>query len=245
MIDIRLKYQASIFVDAKDIDPSPDVTKALIDIFSDKKLIPNTFQQVGGSSPAILTRLRLSDTKNEWNIVFPTNRIDIDKMQTDPKGSNIGELSDFCLDAASFFDRILKTFNKPANRLTLNTNVLLKEMTEERLTSIYTKLFRPPKFYEDHPPFEWAWRAAAHLPTNILDLSEDLYIITPINRIAGEYSEQSGITKFDRIQLAPDINTSARNTDYRFDITHVTDFLQKALDIHDMLLTQIEEYISA
>ena len=244
MIDIKLKYQASIFVNAEDIDPSPDVTTALIAMFSDKKLIPNTFQQVSRSSPAMRPRLRLSDTMNEWSIAFPTHRIDIDKNPTDVKGSNIGELTDFCLDAISFFERILKKFNKLANRLTLNTNVLLEEMTEAKLESIYTKLFQPTKFYKDNLPFEWDWRSVSHLPIKISDLSENLNVITLIKRVAGEYGAPSGITKFERIQLTPDINTSDRDINYRFNITHVTDFLHQARDIHDMLLTQVEEYIS-
>ena len=244
MIDIKLRYQASIFVNAEDIEPSPEVTTDLINIFSDRKLIPNTFQELSRSSPNMLTRLRLSDTKNEWNIVFLTNRIDINKNPTDSKGSNIGELSDFCLDANSFFERILTKFNKPANRLVLDTSVMLEEMTEDQLASIYTKLFKPPKFYEENPPFEWDWRSASHFPMDILNLSEDLFVIIPIKRVTGGYNDPSGVIKFDRIQLAPDINTTARNTNYRFNITHVTDFLHKARDIHNRLLTEIEEYIN-
>lgn len=245
MIDIRLKYQASIFVDANDIIPSPDIMSSLIDLFRDKNFVPSTFQQIGLTSPSPKVRLRLSTTNNEWNIAFATHRIDVDKNQIEPKGSNVGELSDFCSTSVDFFERILNRFNKRANRLTLNTNGLFEEMTQAQLSAAYKKLFRPPKFYKENPPFEWEWRSASKIPINILKLKDSLYVITIVRRLRGEFTDKSGVSTFDRLQLAPDINTSDRNTDYRFSLAHIKNYFPQALDIHNMLAKQIEEYINA
>jgi len=245
MIDIRLKHQASIFVNANDILPSPDIISSLIDVFRDKNFIPNTFQEIGFTSPLPKARLRLSTTNNEWNIAFATHRIDVDKNQIEPRGSNVGELSDFCSDAIDFFERILNRFNKRANRFTLNTNGLFEEMTEDRLSSIYKKLFRTPKFYDENPPFEWDWRSASRIPIKILDLTDNLNVVTIIKRVRGEIGGQSGVATFDRLQFAPDINTTDLNTDYRFELTHIKNFFPQALEIHNMLIKQIEEYINA
>jgi len=245
MIDIRLKHQASIFVNANDILPTPDRISSLIDVFRDKNFIPNTFQEMSITSPLPKARLRLSTINNEWNIAFATQRIDVDKNQIEPRGSNVGELSDFCSEAIDIFERILKMFNKRANRFTLNTNGLFEEMTEDRLSSIYKKLFRLPKFYDENPPFEWDWRSASRIPIKILDLTDNLNVITIIKRIRGDISGQGGITTFDRLQFAPDINTTDLNTDYRFELAHIKDFLPQALAIHNMLIKQIEEYINA
>lgn len=245
MIDIRLKYQASIFADVDDITPSPDIISSLIDVFRDKNLVPNTFQEIGFASPIPKVRLRLSAINNEWNVAFGTRRIDIDKNPTDSKGSNVGELSDFCSDAIGFFERILNRFNKRANRLTLNTNGLFGEMTEDQLSAVYRKLFIPPKFYNENPPFEWDWRSASLIPINILELKDSLNVIITIKRVRGEIGGQSGVSLFDRLQFTPDINTTDRNTDYRFELTHIKDFLPQALEIHNNLTKQIEEYINA
>jgi len=245
MIDIRLRHQASIFVDATDIVPSPDIISSLIDVFRDKNFIPNTFQQIGFTAPVPKVRLRLSTINNEWNISFATHRIDVDKNQIEPRGSNVGELSDFCLDAIDFFERILNRFNKRANRLTLNTIGLFGEMTKDQLSAVYKKLFRTPKFYDENPPFEWDWRSVSQIPIKILELTDSLYVITIIKRIRGEIGDQSGVSTFDRLQFAPDINTTDRNTDYRFDLAHIKNYFPQALEIYNILIEQIEEYINA
>jgi hypothetical protein len=245
MIDIKLKYQASIFVDADDIAPSPDIISSLIDVFRDRNLVPNTFSEIGPTPPVPKVRLRLSTTNNEWNVAFGTRRIDVDKNPVEPKGSNVGELSDFCSDAIDFFERILKRFNKRANRLSLNTNGLFEEMTKDQLSAVYKKLFSPTKFYDENPPFEWDWRSVSLIPINILELKDSLNVITIIKRIRGEIGDQSGISLFDRLQFAPDINTTDRNTDYRFELTHMRSFYPQALEIHNSLTKQIEEYIHA
>jgi len=245
MLDIRLRHQASIFVDANDIVPSPDIISSLIDVFRYKNLIPNTFQEIGLTSPVPKVRLRLSTTNNEWNISFATHRIDVDKNQIEPRGSNVGELSDFCSDAIDFFERILNRFNKRANRLTLNTNGLFEEMTEDQLSAVYKKLFRPPKFYDENPPFEWDWRSGSQIPIKILELRDSLNVITMIKRVRGEIGGQSGVSIFDRLQFVPDINTTHLNTDYRFELTHIKSFFPQALEIHNILIKEIEDYINA
>lgn len=232
-------------MDANDITPSPDIISPLIDIFRDKTFIPNTFQEIGPPSPVPKVRLRLSTTNNEWNIAFATHRIDIDKNPIEPRGSNLGELSDFCSEAMDFFERILNKFNKRANRLTLNTNGLFEEMTEAQLSTIHTKLFKTTKFYSENPPFEWDWRSVSEIPIKILELTDSLYVIIILKRVRGEIGGQSGVSKLDRIQCSPDINTSGQNTNYRFGLPHIKNYFPQALEIHNMLIEQIEEYINA
>jgi len=243
MIDIRIRYQASIFVDVSDIIPNPDIITSLIDIFRDKNLIPSTFQEIG-VSPGEMVRLRLSTTDNEWEVAFASKRIDINKNALDKNGSGMGELSIFCSDALDIFERISSKFNKRARRLTLNTTGMLEEMTKSKLATVYSKLFKPPKLYEENPPIEWDWRSVSNIPINILELEEMLNIVTVLKRVRGHVSDGSGIFKFDRLQFSPDINTIGERQETRFDFTHLKDFLPKAIDIHNILLEQIEEHIS-
>ena len=243
MIDIKLIYQAVLFVNAEDILPTPDIITSFLQIFRDENLIPNTFQELNPTTPKPQVRLRLSTPNNEWAITFATNRIDVTKNPTDPKGSNRGTPDDFCSDAIGFFTKIGNQFPKKANRLALVTNQLLEEMTEEKLSSVYIKLFNSPRFYKDNPPYEWNWRSVSEIPVQISDLKDNHNAITIINRVQGDMTYPQGITVFDRLQLSLDINTSRKKTESRFDITHIKDYFQQVHKIHESLSSQIMEYI--
>lgn len=245
MIDIHLKYQATIFVNAEEIIPTPDIINPLLEIFRDKNLIPSTYYQVGPSSPTPRPRLRFSTSDSEWAVSFATHRIDVDKNAIDPKGSNLGELPDFCLNATNLFERVLNKYSKRANRLALNSNSLLEEMIADKLAMVYSKLFTPPQFYKDNSPFEWDWRSVSQYPMEIADLTDTLNVITVIKRVRGELGDQTSLIKFDRIQLSFDINTTDQNNDYRFDLSHIKSYFQSAPELHNTLSKHIQEYINA
>lgn len=243
MIDINIRYQATIFVNAEDILPVPNTVKSLIDIFSDKSFIPSNFQELApNKKPEI--RPMLTTSNNEWMVKFATSRIDIDKNPTDPKGSNLGELSQFCTDVNDYFERIQSNFHKRANRLAINTTVLLIEMTEERLSKIYSHLFKPPKFYDEHPPFEWDWKSISKQPITLEDLTDTLFVLTLLKRVRGDIIDGTNLTPFDRLQLHFDINTTNQNSDYRFETSHVKCFFNTIYDFHDRLNRDIQEYIN-
>lgn len=243
MIDINLKYQASIFVNATDIKPEPDTIKLLIDVFKDKSLIPGTFQELRPPNP-VQTRLQFSSQNNEWAVMFASHRIDIEKNPTDSKGSNLGDLSEFCSDATSLFERLITTYKKRANRLALITNFFLDEMSEERFREIYRKLFTPPRFYIDNSPFEWNWRSVSKIPANLQELDESFHVITSINRVRGHLGKGLDMTPFNRLQLSYDINVSPDNPENRFEFPHILTFYNSATELHSNLCEQLFEYIN-
>ena len=83
MIDIKLKYQASIFLNASDIGPSPENITTLVALFKDIGFMPSTFQEIGGSAQMPI-RLGLSTASNEWTIRFASHQINIEKHPTEP-----------------------------------------------------------------------------------------------------------------------------------------------------------------
>jgi hypothetical protein len=244
MIDFGLKYQASIFLVANDITPTPDTIKTFIDLFSDKGLVPNTFREISPGSPAPRGRLRLSSPNNEWNIKIASTRIDIEKNPISLKENNLGNVNDFCLEVTDFLGRIISKFPKKVNRVALITNLLLKEMAEPNLSEVYLKLFKPPEFYANHPPFEWNWRSASRIPSIFGEFNENLNVITQVNRVSVEMGLNEEITFFDRIQFFFDLNTSQENAEYRFDINFITTFYQEISAFHDDLVTKITEFIN-
>jgi len=244
MIDIILRYQGSIFVQASDITPNPDIVTTLIDTFRDKGFIPNTIHEISPFSPAPQARLRLSSPTNEWGITFASLRIDIEKNPIETKGTNMGEVSKFCFDVTDFFERISKRFKKRANRLSLVTVFLLTEMTEPNFSAIYSKLFKPPEFYAKQQPFEWNWRSVSKIPIDLEDIKDTLNVITNIDRTRGGLLTPTGTKEFDRIQISFDINTVQENTEYRFELTHIKAFYDRVVKLHDDLLKEIKEYIN-
>lgn len=243
MIDIKMKYQGSIFVNARDLSPSPDKITMLVDAFRDKEFIPNTFHEMSRSSPQPRVCLRLSSTTKEWDIQFGMQRIDILKNPIDPKGNNLGTLDDFSASTTDFFKRINDKFKKKANRISLVANYLLGEMTDAELSRTYSKLFKPVPFYDKSEPFEWSWRLASRISHDFNEFKEDLNIVTSINRASGELTIKEEIKPFDRIQISVDINTPPVNPEYRFEFTHVEDFFENVTKLHNNILNEIEEYL--
>ncbi len=239
MIDCKLRYQASVFVQTHDIRPTPDTTTTLIDIFRDKELIPSTFHEISATSPKPETRLSLSSESGEWNVNFPSMRVNVTKRPTDLKGTNLGDVDAFCLEATRMLDKILERFKKKANRLALITEYLLNEMAESELENAYSKLFKPLKFYAEVSPFEWNWRSASKKAFKSTILDEQLNIITSINRIKGQLGTATDSVSFDRLQLLLDINTNPDNREYRFETEHVDAFFGEIHKLHKSLLDEI------
>lgn len=243
MIDVRMKYQASAFIQAQSIIPTPDIIKTLMDLFKDKELIPNTFQEIGLGSPQPQVRLRLSSPSNEWTVNFPSIRVYIEKNPTDPKGVNLGEVDGFCNDATDFIERILSRFKKKANRLSLVTNFLLAEMSDSELSEAYLRLFKPPTFYVETPPFEWNWRTVSKKAFELEGLDETLNVITSVNRVKGEFGTAEERVPFDRLRIGFDINTVPDNEEYRFEKHHLVSFYDHVFDLHKHLLAEMEGYL--
>jgi len=245
MIDIRMKYGAGIFVNAQDISPTPETMSGLMTLFQDKGLVPTIFYELR-PAPGLPAqpRVRLASPNNEWAVSFTSNRIDVNKNPTDPLGSNLGDLTSFSLQAEDSFKRLTDKYNKKANRLVIDSVSLLPENTPEHLEQVYQRLFKPPQFYQEHAPFEWIWRAVARKPITIADLEDTLNVITTASRVRGELGLETGVSKFDRIQLAFDINTTDLDLEYRFSFTHVKSFLEQVTKIHESLSEEMQGYIN-
>ena len=70
VIDIDLKYHTVVFGSYEDIGPKPDTLKYFIEKFSDKELIPTTFQELGPKG--VVNRFKLTASDEVWLIVVIT-----------------------------------------------------------------------------------------------------------------------------------------------------------------------------
>lgn len=245
MIDIIERYQASIFLNAADITPSPDNVTTLVNIFRDRELIPNTFYEFKPPSLLPQPRLRFSNLNSEWIINIGTERIDIEKHPTDPKGNNLGDLSKFCTDAMGMFTKIIEKYNKKSNRLALIANYIMQEMTETHFAKAYTNLFKSSDFYVTNPPFEWNWRAAARIRREIRKQQEAINVVATVIRAKMDYRFKEEVKQIDRLALNLDINTSPENSEFRFDLTHAESFYHEATQLNTRLITELPGFINA
>jgi len=244
MIDIILQYQASIFVNASDIQPNPDTMTRLITLFRDKELIPSTFQEIGPKTPNPTLRLRMSSSNNEWAINFASERIDIEKTTVGFDNERMGDIEVFYNEVCALYERILGIYTKKANRLSLISGYMLEEMGDVELNEKYFKLFSPPKFYVDNPPFEWNWRSASKYTAEFLGEDEYLNVITAINRAKGQLGKKGQIIPIDRIHLQYDINTVPENQDFRFEMPNIRAFLESVSELQKQFIAEQLEYLN-
>jgi hypothetical protein len=250
MIDYRLKYQAVLFLNASDIQANSKNISLLMNEFADKELIPNTFQELTNLIPLIpqhelvpQNRFQLTSPNNEWIIRFGTFRIDFEKNPTNLKGSNLGGLKEFCVEAKSAFERILNKYPRKGNRISLVSRFLLEEFPEEKMQMIYTKLFNSPELYKENKPVEWNWRTVSRLPKKIDGLNEEFNFITQINRVQAEFRNQKSVNTIDRIELNLDINSSPLNTDNRLGISEIGQFYDSVQIWHDDLIDELIDFL--
>lgn len=242
MIDIHLKYSIGFFGDYSNIIPTPEILTKLVEAFKNKNLIPSTFQEV--SPQGVKPRIRFASANNEWSVHIASSRIDIEKIPIDPSGSNLGDIKEFITEACELLDKILVEFKIKGNRLALITDGLLKEMSTTKLNGIYKKLFKPFNFYKKNQPFEWNYRTAAKSVFDIGRVSEDINVLTTINRVKGNLLAPNSIPSyFDRIQIGFDVNTSNESKNTRFDSKTAKIFYLKAIELRDKIANELEAFL--
>lgn len=240
MIDIKLLYVANIFVN-NDILPNARNITYFVNEFEDMGLVPTNFKQI--SNMQSLNRLQLSSPDNEWLVRFLDDRIDIVKSMKSTN-NDIGEFDDFCKNVISIWEKINKQYKKTANRIGITTNVLLKEMSEENLSSIFNKLFIPIPLYNLDKPISWENELVSRTSKKILSNDELINIAVNLKRVQGQYKDEDTLTDFDRVQLSFHINTISENTEYRFKNDAIIDFLQSVSTLHAELSNSVINHIS-
>lgn len=260
MIDYKLKYQAVLFLNATDIQATPENFSGLMSEFADKVLIPTAYQELpiipflspqfqfqpqALPQPMNLLRIRLNSPNGEWVLKFGAFRIDIEKNPIEENGNNLGELNNFCTEVTSMYEKILNKFpTRKANRIALVVRYFLKEFSEEQLQAIYNKLFNSPAIYREYKPFEWNWRSISRIPKKVGSLDEEFNFITQINRILGQVLVDNTGRQIDRIDLNLDINSSPTLIEFRYGISEIKQFFESVHKWHDELIKEFSEFFA-
>ncbi|TVR82966.1 MAG: hypothetical protein EA412_01210 [Chitinophagaceae bacterium] len=243
MKDIDLRYQTVLFGNFEDIGPKPETLKYFIDKFSDKELIPTTFQELTPQGP--INRFSLITSDEVWLLEFSSNRLDIQKTNKNVGLTKMGTLEQFIIDIKRMIKIIDEKFPRKFNRLSLVTRYLLKPMVDKEFSVIYNKLNNSIDIYKNNEIADWKNRTVSRIPYQV-DKSEELFnVISEIKRTKGTLSINSKVEKIDRVELHFDINTYQGNTDFRFDCNLFDSFIDVAYKLESELKTKYLKFIES
>lgn len=251
MNTITLKYQIGLFGDFDNIQQTPDTVKKLLEImqkFDSYKLLMNTITEitfdVNVGTPVQVNRMSFNDQQNGLQIMFGSKRLDFIKELRDEKGDNIGSLNDFTqqiekiiLELSNAFDEI-----KKFNRLALISEYFINEIEGSKKDLIYKKLLNET-FFSNQSIKEWNVRIVDK--QNGEKLHEQINSILSIDRIQGQLIINNHKKNIDDIKVLLDINTIAENTNLRFDVNSIHDFLEDGKNRNILVSNDIEQKLLA
>ncbi|MDF7822143.1 hypothetical protein P1X15_31300 [Runella sp. MFBS21] len=230
-----IKFQASIFVDSKEITPTSSNFIKFLGALESYELLPNTVQEITPSG-ALVDRIRLATTDNSFSLVIATNRIDIE-LQTNDINIPIGKtIDEFSKQICDMWTKITPFFLTLPFRLAL----LGTYFNDKESNGLHEKLFKSSSFYTDFPPFEWTYRLASLKTIS----GEETNIITKIDRTLAELKNSPTTSNpINATILALDINTSPKNTSPRFTQPNLDGFYSEAPLEFVSLLENINSFI--
>jgi hypothetical protein len=241
MLDVKLLYVATVFVQGNDIIPNVKNITFLVKEFEDKGLIPNNFRNEKSNNSR--NNLQLSNSNNELIVRFLENRIDIVRAKQPETNDSIGEFDSFCDEAIEIWQRINKEYHKKGSRLGVTSHSLWNNLSEEKLQNIYSKIFTPLPIKELEAPINWENHIVSRVTKQILNKDETINLGLGIDRLQGNYKEKDSLIDFDGIKIAIDINTISENDNFRFEDTEITAFLSSAKIWNNDLTQKIKTHL--
>lgn len=237
-----MKFQVGLFGAFEDITPTPGTLKYFLDVFTDLDLVPSVFQEINiPSGVAQFTfgtggpeRFSLSKSDGSLNISFSLARIDIKFVKPLMDSEMKVELHPF-LELVNFIiQKINDKFPKKFHRITLISEYAHSEMEPHQLSSAFSKNLIPVALYEEHEPTEWQSRIVAQVAANF-NGGEICNAISTVNRTIIALKTKDQIRMADGIIYNFDINTSHLNTEYRFGVENIAEFLNEAARLEESL----------
>jgi hypothetical protein len=247
MYATKMRYLASIFVDAASITSSASNISETEKALGDSEFLPFVFQELS-SIQGPSSRIGFRTANGEWQLYLLHNRFDLSKHPTGTDGSNLGDFAVFCQKAGVKLAAILVGFRKRAHRLAAVQEGLLPELPQTEIEAVARRLFYLPPIFIQKPPFEWDWRVASKIDRLIGELTEQTNTIATIKRQYGNINlegNQVSISPmpFGRVRVDLDINTTQDNTIDRFEETHVREFFNICPGWHADLSAEIFQFI--
>jgi len=243
MYAFKLRYLASIFVNAESIVPNNKYLPNLLEQFStdDFQLITVQEPTTQGAKP----RIGFISPEQGFQFILGSSRFDFAKLPINQDGSNLGDFSTFCTLASQKLSNAAHALNLTPSRLAVVQEGMLEPQSEEDYNKLVKKIFVFPPSYQESLPFEWSWKAVNKVARTFGDIEEPTNTAATISRVAGFISNQrEPEIPFDRIRVDLDINTYPENIIPRFSPPNIEEFFKNAVTWHSALYKEIEEFIT-
>lgn len=243
---INLRNQVSFFGNYDEIIPNAEIIKTLFDLLSDKKLIPNQFQELGVSivngEPinSNKNRLRFTSQDKSLNINFNADRIDFIITNINIGVFAMPNISDFIKEVEDIISRIDKQYNKQHKRIGFVKDILIDGIdSKETQKKFNTNI----PFFNGIPLREWSNRVTSRV--EITEPSKDiLNIICDVKKVRSILYINSKNTEFDGVHINVDVNTISENNNYRFNHNNISSFIKKIVEIEEEISNQALNHIS-
>ncbi len=245
MYDIRLKYLASVFVDADSIIANAENITLLLRTLNDEKLLPVSLQEpsITGAVP----RIAFATPSGERQLLLLGKRFDYTRLLVAEEMEEWGDFSIFCQQAGEKLITALNFFQRKAHRLAAVQEGLLHDLPKEELEKITQRLFKLPPVFAQNIPFEWDWKSAAIITRSFGNVTEPTNTIATVKRWTGKIIKKDDgeviQSHLDRVRVDFDINTVADNVKARFEESHIRDFFKEAGSWHGRLSSELFAFI--
>ena len=237
---------AVTFVDAESVLPNESDISQLVGAFDFVRLIPTGIQET--TSTGVENRLGFISSDSSWQLLLLGRQFQVARISTNPTGTDLGEFAVFCQQANIMLQWVLNRFQRNPHRLAALREGYLAEKSEDELNTTAQRLLNFSDTYRNNPLNEWDWRLSALVNREFGGLQEVTNTITTIKRINAFISSASSPvttapSRFTRIRVDLDINTSQHNTAARFRSEHISAFFERVIIWHDELRNEISHLI--
>jgi hypothetical protein len=245
MYGVKLRYLASVFLDAESIEPSRASMTEVSALLGDDELMPALVEE---RSPAgVRTRMGFRSSSGEWQLVLASQRFDFLQLPTDASGSNLGDFSEFCRRASTRLISVLGHYRRKGYRLAAVQEGFLPDMSESDITSVGARLLRFPRAGADPTTVvEWDWRTVTRPRREFGQVTEPTNTIVTVKRMVAALTYRGGTdaqARKDRIRVDFDINTLPDDPRARFGPEEIAAFFDGAGRWHQELGERIVPFI--
>ena len=226
---MNLNYQYTLFGEFSDIKPEDsDIIIKLMTIFNGENFMPASFQEFSMNMvpPKMDNRISLIN-KDGVTINIGNSRIDLIVAYNEQGKYKDMDITEITTKAIEMLNKLLREFNKTCNRIALNTMQILSSDESRNVIQKYDGMEQIIKYYNENKPFEWNQRFVAK--KHCEKISEEINVITNINKTKGQLANNNSVILFDGIMLQFDINTLPDKLNYRFGTKEVQEFFESVI----------------
>ena len=243
----NLKFQISLFGNYDEISPSVSTIKTFVELFEDKGLIPNQFQEININltgdamhKPGTISRLKLTSSDKSLNINFNADRIDFILNNINLGVFEMLDINAFTTEVEDIAQKIGGVFDKTHKRIGFVSSFLIDNID---LDEVQNRVFSNIPFFDDKQKANWTCRNAAIVNIEA-EANEICNAVVNVNKIEANLLMNNENSVFNGILLNIDINTLAENSEYRFTKDNISGYIDKMLELQNIIFGEYLTKIS-